>query len=87
MNAADAVLPQIAALGLNFAGSTLSDAEIRKGFTGTSQPRPFKATLELEGGSTISSFCSHDKVTDATAAGWSITGGVNPPVMNGAAQE
>jgi hypothetical protein len=82
MNASDAALAQIAALGLKFAGGTLSDAEIRKGFAGTSQPRPFKATLELEGGSTVSTFCSHDKVTDASAAGWSITGGVNPPVMN-----
>jgi hypothetical protein len=80
MNAADAVLPQIEALGLNFAGSTLSDAEIRKGFTGTSQPRPFKATLELEGGSTLSSFCSYDKVTDAANAGWSIAGGVDAPL-------
>lgn len=80
MNASDAVLPQIASLGLKFAGSTLSDAEIRKAFSGTSQPRPFKAILELEGGSTISSFCSHDKVTDAQAAGWDVQGGVNAPV-------
>jgi hypothetical protein len=82
MNAADATFPQIAALGLSFAGGSLSDAEIRKGFSGSSQPRPFRATLELENGSTISSFCSHDKLTDAANAGWSVTGGVNPPVMN-----
>lgn len=84
MNAADTQLTQVASLGLKFAGVDLTDAEIRKGFTGSSQPRPFKATLELEGGSTLSCFCSYDKVADASAAGWSVSGGVNPPVMNAA---
>lgn len=84
MNASDAKLTQIAALGLKFAGGGLTDAEIRKAFSGTSQPRPFKATLEIEGGVTVSSFCSHDKVTDAQTAGWDVGGGVNPPVINAA---
>jgi len=84
MNASDAVLSQVSALGLKFAGAGLSDAEIRKGFSGSSQPKPFRATLELDNGSTISSFCSHDKVTDAGAAGWSVESGANPPVMNAA---
>lgn len=80
MNAADAALTQVAALGLEFAGAGLTDAEIRKGFCGSSQPRPFKATLELEGGATVSSFCSFDKITDASLAGWSISGGVDAPL-------
>lgn len=81
MNAGDAALTQVVALGLKFAGGALTDAEIKKGFSGSSYPRPVRGSLELDNGSKVSAFIPHDKVDDAQTAGWSLESGKNPVVV------
>lgn len=84
MNASDALLPEVALLGLQFAGTTLSAAEIAKGFSASSYPKPAKVILTRSDGSNISTFCSFDKITDAISGGWAVIEGSPPPVVHDA---
>lgn len=42
-------------------------------FFGCNSPKPNQAKLETTGGSTVSSFCSNNKIKDLRKAGWTIT--------------
>ncbi len=42
-------------------------------FFGANSPKPNRATLEIEGGSKVSSFCSSAKINDLQKANWIVT--------------
>ncbi|WP_414527859.1 hypothetical protein [Nodularia chucula] len=44
-------------------------------FFGANSPKPNRATLEIAGGSKVSSFCSSNKINDLQRANWIVTSG------------
>jgi hypothetical protein len=83
MNAADATT-YAAALGLELP-TTLSATERAQAFSGTTYPKPAVIKIATTSG-VFSSFCSHDSIDSALAAGYELVKAAKPhPVPAGAA--